>query len=64
MKTLTARDSKYGFGGRIDLARTERMALARHRRSIFVVMAVTDFERPKALDKLTPEPTAERKGRE
>lgn len=51
MKTLTAKDAKYGFGRLIDLARAEPVAVAKHGRPVVVVMAVEEFERLKALDK-------------
>jgi prevent-host-death family protein len=50
MKTLAAKDAKYGFGRLIDLARAEPVAVAKHGRSVVVVMAVEEFERLKALD--------------
>jgi prevent-host-death family protein len=53
MKTLTAKDAKYGFGRLIDLARAEPMLIAKHGRPVVVVMAVEEFERLKALDKPT-----------
>ena len=51
MKTLTAKDAKYGFGRLIDLARAEPVAVAKHGRPVVVVMAVEEYERLKALDK-------------
>jgi prevent-host-death family protein len=54
MKTLTAKDAKYGFGRLIDLARAEPVAVAKHGRHVVVVMAVEEFERLKALDSQTP----------
>jgi len=50
MKTLTAKDAKYGFGRLIDLARAAPVAVAKHGRPVVVVMAVEEFERLKALD--------------
>jgi prevent-host-death family protein len=52
MKTLTAKDAKYGFGRLIDLARAEPVAVAKHGRPVVVVMAVEEYERLKALDKI------------
>ncbi len=40
MKTLTAKDAKYGFGRLIDLTRAEPVAVAKHGRPVVVVMAV------------------------
>ena len=45
MKTLTAKDAKYGFGRLIDLARAGPAAVAKHGRPVVVVMAVEEFER-------------------
>ena len=50
MKTLTAKDAKYGFGRLIDLARAEPVTVAKHGRPVVVVMAVEEFERLKTLD--------------
>jgi prevent-host-death family protein len=50
MRTLSAKDAKYGFGRLIDLARTEPVLVAKHGRPVVVVMAVEEFERLKALD--------------
>jgi len=50
MKTLTAKDAKYGFGRLIDLARAEPVLIAKHGRPVVVVMAVETFERLKALE--------------
>ena len=49
MKTLTAKDAKYGFGRLIDLARAEPVAVAKHGRPVVVVMAVEEYERLKGL---------------
>jgi prevent-host-death family protein len=54
MKTLTAKDAKYGFGRLIDLARAEPVAVAKHGRPVVVVLSVEEFERLKALDVPTP----------
>ena len=50
MKTLSAKDAKYGFGRLIDLARAEPVTVAKHGRAVVVVMAVEEFERLKVLD--------------
>ena len=47
MKTLSAKDAKYGFGRLIDLARAVPVAVAKHGRPIVVVMAVEEYERLK-----------------
>jgi prevent-host-death family protein len=48
MKSLSARDAKYGFGRLIDLARAEPVAVLKHGRPVVVVMAIEEFERLKA----------------
>ena len=45
MKSLTAKDAKYGFGRLIDLARAEPVMIAKHGRPVVVVMAVEEYER-------------------
>lgn len=50
MKTLSAKDAKYGFGRLIDLARTEPVVVAKHGRPVVVVMAVEEYERLKVLE--------------
>ena len=47
MKTLSAKDAKYGFGRLIDLAHAEPVVVAKHRRPVVVVMAVEEYERLK-----------------
>lgn len=50
MKTMTAKDAKYGFGHLIDLARAEPVAVAKHGRPVVVVMSVEEYERLKGLN--------------
>jgi prevent-host-death family protein len=45
MKSLSAREAKYGFGRLIDLARAEPVTVAKHGRAVVVVMAVEEYER-------------------
>ena len=45
MKTLSAKDAKYGFGRLIDLARAEPVTISKHGRPVVVVMAVEEYER-------------------
>ena len=47
MKTLSAKDAKYGFGRLIDLARAEPVAVAKHGRPVVMVMAVDEYVRLK-----------------
>ena len=60
MKTLTAKDAKYGFGQLIDLARAAPVAVSKHGRPVVVVVAVEEFERLKALEAPTKVPTKKR----
>lgn len=50
MQILSAKDAKYGFGRLIDLARAEPVAVAKHGRTVVVVLAVEEYERLKAVD--------------
>ena len=50
MKTLSAKDAKYGFGRLIDLARTEPVVVAKHGRPVVVVMAIEEYERLKFIE--------------
>ena len=58
MRSLSAREAKYGFGRAIDLARAAPVAVAKHGRPVVVVVAVEEFERLKALDRPAAEPVA------
>ena len=44
MKTLTAKDAKYGFGHLINLARAAPVVIAKRGRAMVVVLAVEEFE--------------------
>ncbi|WP_420447563.1 type II toxin-antitoxin system Phd/YefM family antitoxin [Candidatus Palauibacter sp.] len=62
MRTLSAKDAKYGFGRLIDLARAAPVTVAKYGRPVVVVLAVEEYERLKALDRKTTRPgTAARK---
>ncbi len=50
MRSMTAKDAKYGFGRLIDLARAEPITVEKHGRPVVVVMSVEEFERLNALD--------------
>ncbi len=65
MKTLTAKDAKYGFGQLIDLARSEPVAVSKHGRPVVVVVAVEEFKRLMALEhrSKSPLPRTEKKER-
>lgn len=54
MQTLSAKDAKYGFGRLIDLARAEPVAVAKHGRTVVVVLAVEEYERLKAVEAGAP----------
>ncbi len=60
MKVLRE-DTKYGFGQLVAFTHAEPLAVAKHGRPVIVVMALEEFERPKALDAPTPVPAAKRK---
>jgi prevent-host-death family protein len=66
MKSLSAKDAKYGFGRLIDLARAAPVAILKHGRPVVVVMAVEEFERLKAVSEANgpqtvPEPAVTKK---
>lgn len=50
MKTLSAKDAKYGIGRLIDLARAEQVAIAKHGQPVVVGMAVEKYERLKVFE--------------
>ncbi|WOI56722.1 type II toxin-antitoxin system Phd/YefM family antitoxin [Palleronia sp. LCG004] len=45
MHVLSAKEAKYGFGRLIDLARTEPVAVAKHGRTVVVVMSIEAYEK-------------------
>jgi prevent-host-death family protein len=42
MRTLTSKDTNYGFGRLIDLARAEPVVVAKHGRPVVVVIAIEE----------------------
>ena len=50
MRTLSAKDAKYGFGRLIDFARAAPITVAKHGRPVVVVLSVEEYERLKALE--------------
>lgn len=44
MKTLTAKDAKYGFGRLIDLARAEPVTIAKRGHPVVVVTSIEEYE--------------------
>lgn len=48
MRSVSAREAKYGFGRLIDLARAEPVTVEKHGRPVVVVVSVEEFERLKA----------------
>ena len=50
MRTLSAKDAKYGFGRLIDLARAAPVTVAKYGRPVVVVISVEEYERLTALD--------------
>lgn len=63
MRTMSATDAKYGLGRLIDMARAEPVVIAKHGRSVVVVLAIEEFERLKGIEagKVTS-PTSKRAG--
>ncbi len=58
MKSLSAKEAKYGFGRLIDLARAAPVAVLKHGRPVVVVMAIEEFERLNAANPTAAEPDA------
>lgn len=56
IKTMTAKDAKYGFGRLIDLARTMPVVVE-HSRPAVVVIEIEEFEPLKAFDMPLPAST-------
>jgi len=50
MRTLTAKEAKYGFGRLSDPAPTEPLIVARHGRPVVVVMAIVEYGWLKAIE--------------
>ena len=50
MRTLSAKDAKYGFGRLIDLVRAGPVTVAKYGRPVVVVLSVEEYEWLKALD--------------
>jgi prevent-host-death family protein len=63
MKTLTAKDAKYRFGCLIDLARAERVVIAKHGRPVVVVLPLEEFEQLKAMEAATSTTDHERRNK-
>lgn len=45
MRSISAKDAKYGFGRLIDLARSEPVMVEKHGRPVVVVLAVEEYDR-------------------
>lgn len=50
MKTISAKDAKYGFGKLIDTARAEPVTVEKHGRPVVVVISVEEYERLLAVE--------------
>lgn len=50
MKTISAKDAKYGFGKLIDTARAEPVTVEKHGRPVVVVISVEEYERLLAIE--------------
>jgi len=44
MRSMSAKDAKYGFGRLIDIARAEPVVVEKHGRPVVVVLAVEEFD--------------------
>ena len=44
MRSMAAKDTKYGFGRPIDIARAEPVVVEKHGRPVLVVLAVEEFD--------------------
>lgn len=50
MRSMSAKDAKYGFGRLIDTARAEPVTVEKHGRAVVVVLSVEEYERLRAVD--------------
>lgn len=50
MKSVSAREAKYGFGKLIDTARAEPVTIEKHGRAVVVVVAVEEYDRLKTIE--------------
>lgn len=50
MRSMSAKDAKYGFGRLIDTARAEPVTVEKHGRAVVVVLSVEEYERLRAID--------------
>lgn len=50
MRSISAKDAKYGFGRLIDTARAEPVTVEKHGRAVVVVLAIEEYERLKAIE--------------
>lgn len=63
MRSVSAREAKYGFGRLIDLARAEPVTVEKHGRPVVVVVSVEEFERLKASQSAQPAESTTTRGR-
>lgn len=52
MRTFTAAEAKNKFGELVDLARSTPVAITKYDRPVLVVLAIEEFERLQALDRV------------
>jgi prevent-host-death family protein len=50
LKTISAKDAKYGFGMLIDTARAEPVTVEKHGRPVVVVISVEEYARLLAVE--------------
>ncbi len=63
MRSVSAREAKYGFGRLIDLARAEPVTVEKHGRPVVVVVSVEEFERLQAAQPVQATTRTKKKGR-
>lgn len=62
IQILSAKDTKYGFGRLIDLARAKPVAVTKHGRPVVVVLWVEEYERQKTPYTRETSPASEEQG--
>lgn len=50
MRSVSAKNAKYGFGRLIDTARAEPVTVEKHGRAVVVVLAIEEYERLKTIE--------------
>jgi prevent-host-death family protein len=50
MRSMSAKDAKYGFGRLIDTARAEPVTVEKHGRAVVVVLSIEEYERLRSIE--------------